>query len=342
MRSALAALIGLCLLLPASALAGPELLGLQVRDKVQIGGQLPGLIINPQIGIKSLSVRLVPAGGGKTISLRGGKIGRGRAKTLTWKQPVGEQSYQAQFKVRWSTGEAEEFEITLSTHVFPKIASSISKSDVNLEDRTLTVRLNQPAARVALTVWGDTGKVIHQETTELVDVPANEAIEVTWDQNDGVAVLKLQAKVWSAFGFWVGTEISPFEVEIPHEDVVFGFGVATIDPAEEPKLVGALEQVKQKVRLYGKIVELQLYVAGFTDSVGSAASNQGLSQKRARSIASWFKRRGVPVKLFYQGFGETNQAVKTPNETKEARNRRAVYTLSAGRPALISSGWHRL
>ncbi len=339
---AFGAVLAVVSLWAAPALAEPELLGLQIRDKVQVGGELPAIVLNPQVTVRKVAVKLTPVGGGRAITLRSGKVPRGRQKALTWKQPVGKVAYTAAFSVVWGDGNKEQFEITLDAVVFPKIASTVTRQDVDLEGRTLTVRLNQPAARVDLVVWGDDGKVMHQGQTDFAEMEAGDALEASWEQPDDRAVLKIEVKVWSIFGFWVGTEISPFEVEIPHEDVEFEFGSAEIRPTEEPKIDRALTQVQEKVRLYGKIVKLQLYVAGFTDTVGSKASNLGLSERRARSIAGWFKRKGVRVELFYQGFGESHLAVKTPDETKEARNRRAVYTLSAGRPRAMSGGWRRL
>jgi outer membrane protein OmpA-like peptidoglycan-associated protein len=98
-------------------------------------------------------------------------------------------------------------------------------------------------------------------------------------------------------------------------------------------LVDTLELLRTKLKRFGGLVKLQLYIAGYTDTVGSRGSNHELSEKRARSIATWFKRRAVPVPILYQGFGEDALAVSTPNETKESRNRRALYVLSANAPA---------
>ena len=52
------------------------------------------------------------------------------------------------------------------------------------------------------------------------------------------------------------------------------------------------------------------------------------------------------IPVHYQGFGEDALAVQTPDETAEARNRRAVYVLAASAPAvqkaLPRSAWRRL
>ena len=79
---------------------------------------------------------------------------------------------------------------------------------------------------------------------------------------------------------------------------------------------------------------ITLFIAGHTDTVGSASANLKLSQERARSIAGWFRKRGVRLPISYEGFGETSLAVKTADNVDEARNRRADYVLSDGPPTL--------
>jgi outer membrane protein OmpA-like peptidoglycan-associated protein len=161
-----------------------------------------------------------------------------------------------------------------------------------------------------------------------------------------VGVLKINIKVWSTFGFWVGTEVSPFEVQIPHEEVVFEFGKSNIQPSEVHKLSATMTLVAQKLKRFGGLVKLQLYICGYTDTVGSRMSNQELSEKRARSIAAWFRQNGIRVPIYHQGFGEDALAVRTPDETKESRNRRALYVLSVNAPSVQSSiprrNWKRL
>ena len=79
---------------------------------------------------------------------------------------------------------------------------------------------------------------------------------------------------------------------------------------------------------------ITLYIAGHTDTVGNPTHNFKLSQDRARSIAAWFRKRGVKIPISYEGFGETSLAVKTADNIDEVKNRRADYILSDGPPTL--------
>ena len=133
-------------------------------------------------------------------------------------------------------------------------------------------------------------------------------------------------------GFFNGVEISPFYVEIPHEEVNFEFGKADVLPAEEGKLAKTLQDVRGALRKFGNEFKARLYVAGYTDTVGTREYNQDLSDRRAMAIARWFTAHGLEVRVCYQGFGEDALAVHTPDETPEPRNRRTIHVLANQSP----------
>jgi outer membrane protein OmpA-like peptidoglycan-associated protein len=69
-------------------------------------------------------------------------------------------------------------------------------------------------------------------------------------------------------------------------------------------------------------------VNGFSDTTGTRAYNQQLSQQRADVVAGALVRNGVePVRISPRGFGETNLRVPTPDGVDEPRNRRVEIVL---------------
>ncbi len=67
----------------------------------------------------------------------------------------------------------------------------------------------------------------------------------------------------------------------------------------------------------------RIEVNGYTDLSGTAAYNQGLSVRRAQSVASELVRDGVPqAAINIQGFGETHPLVATAKGVREPQNRR--------------------
>jgi len=107
-------------------------------------------------------------------------------------------------------------------------------------------------------------------------------------------------------------------------DGLFDFDKATIRPdlaAKLDKIVAESPELKSKG--YTKVD-----IVGHTDSVGSDAYNQSLSERRAESTADYLASKGIPRNVITtSGMGES-QPVAT-NETAEGRqlNRRVEITI---------------
>jgi outer membrane protein OmpA-like peptidoglycan-associated protein len=65
-------------------------------------------------------------------------------------------------------------------------------------------------------------------------------------------------------------------------------------------------------------------IEGHTDTVGSTAFNQDLSQRRARQVAAYIEEKFKldPSRLQTVGMGKQGLLVPTPDQTAEPRNRR--------------------
>jgi OOP family OmpA-OmpF porin len=106
------------------------------------------------------------------------------------------------------------------------------------------------------------------------------------------------------------------EAVIELEGVYFDFDKATIKP--EGKAV-----LDEAAALLNKHERVVVEVAGHTDSVGSDAYNQGLSERRANSVKDYLTAQGVTAtRLTAKGYGEAQPVAS--NDTKEGRaeNRR--------------------
>lgn len=106
------------------------------------------------------------------------------------------------------------------------------------------------------------------------------------------------------------------EVISLQSDVLFDFDRAVIKEAFKPELDKIAEM------LVGE-TNTQILVWGHTDTAGPADYNQRLSERRAEAVADYLESRGVTRdRMAVRGFGETQLAVPTPDNTPEARNRR--------------------
>ena len=104
-------------------------------------------------------------------------------------------------------------------------------------------------------------------------------------------------------------------------NVTFGFDKSEIQPQFYPVLdnvAGTLQQYNQTV----------IEIAGHTDSVGSDAYNQQLSQRRADAVANYLNSRGVMRdRMITVGAGETRPIASNDTEQGRAQNRRVEITL---------------
>ncbi|MCB9729341.1 MAG: OmpA family protein [Deltaproteobacteria bacterium] len=305
-------------------------LGLGLKAVVQ-GNEKPAITVAPREALRSIEVTLKRRGDGVVQRLKAGKVAAGERKVLSFQQPVGVHTYEASFTVRWAGGDESQFSTVFDATRVGKLELQIGAGDVDLEARTLSFRITNPAASAELILLGEHGRRLGVTQVRYDGEPPGTPLRLTWD---GVAgeVLAMDLKVTDIAGFWTGMRITPFHIEIPHDEVVFESGSHAIPPSEEPKLAKTLGLIREALAKHGSLLSLKLYVGGYTDTVGSRASNQGLSTRRARAIAAWFRSHGLSTPIHYQGFGEDVLARPTPDETPEAANRRAIYILASQPP----------
>jgi outer membrane protein OmpA-like peptidoglycan-associated protein len=99
-----------------------------------------------------------------------------------------------------------------------------------------------------------------------------------------------------------------------------GVTFATGSFAISPTFQATLDAVAQSLRDYPNSL---IDVYGHTDTVGTTASNQRLSEERARAVANYLISRGVSSsRIRWQGFGETQPKVATADGVNEPLNRR--------------------
>nr|WP_294848573.1 OmpA family protein [uncultured Sphingomonas sp.] len=100
-----------------------------------------------------------------------------------------------------------------------------------------------------------------------------------------------------------------------------GITFATDSSAVQPQFQPTLDQVAQTLSSYN---QTYVDVLGHTDTTGSEAYNQALSERRAASVADYLSAHGVArARMGIRGYGET-QPIYNPDDTeaKRAANRR--------------------
>jgi outer membrane protein OmpA-like peptidoglycan-associated protein len=83
----------------------------------------------------------------------------------------------------------------------------------------------------------------------------------------------------------------------------------------------------QASRLYRAGKPIVMIVTGSADTVGSAAANLQLSERRADSVLQGLVSRGIPIERFQViAKGQTDPVAPDPPGTPEERNRRVEIT----------------
>ncbi|MEE1878143.1 OmpA family protein [Altererythrobacter litoralis] len=104
-------------------------------------------------------------------------------------------------------------------------------------------------------------------------------------------------------------------VNLP-DGVTFDVGSATLKPGFRETLDGVADSL---IKYPNSLVD----VYGHTDSTGSDAFNQTLSERRAQTVANYMMSRDVSqARIRWQGFGETMPIADNGTEQGRARNRR--------------------
>ena len=117
-------------------------------------------------------------------------------------------------------------------------------------------------------------------------------------------------------------------IVITFGDVLFGTDLAYLTPdgmRTAQKLATVLQQNPQRMVL----------VEGFTDSTGSTAHNQELSERRATSVRSALQEQGIAAqRIAIRGYGESYPVASNDTNMNRQLNRRVEIVLSNGNEAI--------
>ena len=335
--SRLALLILGCVGLLGTAQAS-DAVSLSVKNHVQVGAGSASLTVS---AAETGSVQVDLKCSGERFSMRA-SMAAGTEKTLEFRGLwAGTHPCKGSLQLSAGGGTAQmplDFEVT----VHEPLAITAPSDTLDLANRTVSIQSSRPLASARIEVIGPQRAVLAQSE---INVDQSGQYLLGWDPTEG-EVLQIIITGTDTHGLRGERVLSPWSYAIPHEDVVFASGSHDVVAAEVPKLEDTWAKIVEQFELYGSVVEMDLYVAGYTDTVGGAGGNQALSERRAQSIARWFKSAGFRGNVFFQGFGESALAVQTADEVDEPNNRRVVYFLANQPPPpnkdIPRSNWKRI
>jgi outer membrane protein OmpA-like peptidoglycan-associated protein len=102
--------------------------------------------------------------------------------------------------------------------------------------------------------------------------------------------------------------------------VLFAFDSAELTPAGKAVLDEHLATLQAHP-------ELKVEIAGHTCNIGPESYNQGLSERRAKSVYNYYLSKGIAAdRMTAIGYGETRPAFPNDTEEDRAKNRRVELT----------------
>ena len=105
----------------------------------------------------------------------------------------------------------------------------------------------------------------------------------------------------------------------------FAFDSSVISAADKAEIDRAVTAIKDRPADIAAQVKYE--VAGHTDSVGSDAYNQRLSERRANAVRDRLIADGIPAaQITAVGYGESRPKASNDTEEGRAENRRVVIT----------------
>lgn len=301
---------------------------LEVKATALLGMDVPAMRIVALEDLKNVQLSINSCKGKKRL-IKVGNLPKGETREYQLDHAPGRCLWHIEVRCKGTDG-VKYFDF--ETAIARPMQITINKEDVDLAEGKIRFIASEPVARVVLTIFGEGGRKL-LDADMVMESDAGNITSVRFPpQNETVTLVKLT--VYDPLGFYNGVEITPFFIEIPHEEVAFEFGKAEILHSEEEKLERTLQNIQDALKRFGNEFKARLYVAGYTDTVGTKEYNQDLSERRAHAIASWFKSHGLHIQVCSQGFGEDALLVPTPDETPEPKNRRTVHVLANQHPPI--------
>jgi outer membrane protein OmpA-like peptidoglycan-associated protein len=132
----------------------------------------------------------------------------------------------------------------------------------------------------------------------------------------------LRAKLLQQFNLIFTTRDTARGLIVNLSDVLFDTGKSTLRPIAREKLA----KISGIVLAYP---DLKLAIEGNTDSVGSDALNQTLSEQRAASVRDYLLEENIPaLSMTSRGFGKTQPVASNDTSDGRQQNRRVELVVS--------------
>jgi len=326
-------------MLPGPALATVEDdFDVSVVERALGGSDQPGVTFRAINSMTGLRVKVV-RNDGHELNFHRDELKAGETWNIRWPQNPGTAMYRVDFT---ANGLAEPLTMDFNATVANPFDITVTSDDIDLDAGRIGFTTSGRVDKVVFELFAPDGGEILKREIDLT-VLAGHQRGIDYENPDReIGLVKITA--FDPNGFKKELSFTPYLVPIPHDEVNFEFGMFDIRPVEERKLYRVIEEAEKALSTLGQQIRFKLYVAGYTDTVGSNEANIELSRKRAAAIAAWLREHGMRLPVCSRGFGESVLAVETGDNTPLEANRRTVFVISGqapyGRDFPAAAGWN--
>ena len=115
--------------------------------------------------------------------------------------------------------------------------------------------------------------------------------------------------------------VGRFEILSRTGNIYFSAGSARLDAKSTPLLDNLYD-------IANRCPDMAIEIGGHTDSDGSTATNQRLSEKRAGSVGKYLQNKGIAAnRMKIVGYGEAQPLVANDSHANKAKNRRIEFSV---------------
>lgn len=124
-------------------------------------------------------------------------------------------------------------------------------------------------------------------------------------------------------------QVTELEAELTRRGLVLTLGDVLFDTGQATLKPGARRTVDALVTFLNENPERNVLIEGFTDSVGGAEFNLGLSQRRADAVRTALVERGIPgTRIRTRGYGQEYPVASNATAAGRQQNRRVEIVIS--------------
>jgi outer membrane protein OmpA-like peptidoglycan-associated protein len=186
-----------------------------------------------------------------------------------------------------------------------------AESDRNLAAATAAIRATADAQQAQQNAEADS------ERDRAAAASSDEQLQAAVQDRE-----KLRAQLLVQFNAILSTRDTARGLVVNLSDVLFDTGKYTLRPIAREKLA----KISGIVLAYP---DLRLAIEGNTDSVGSDAMNQDLSERRANAVRDFLAQENIPAaSMTSQGFGKTQPVASNDTAVGRQQNRRVEMVVS--------------